>query len=70
MIDYRTILIASLAGKSVGGSINFAIQMEKEGKAVWTGNQWNEDWAWKREALEQMTTEKLEELFTENYLKK
>ena len=41
-----------------------AIDAERGGLAVFTGNQWNEDWAWKRPALEELPTPTLQELYT------
>lgn len=60
---YKELLINSLAGKSVGGSIEYAVSMTKKGLAKFTGNQWNEDWTWIKEKLNKLTIEQLEKLY-------
>lgn len=40
-------------------TLNFAINMEKAGLAKFTGNQWNENWDWKREALNELSRDEL-----------
>lgn len=34
------------------------------GLAVFTGNQWNEDWEWNKEELKQLSTEELNSIYT------
>lgn len=44
-------------------SMDHACDMEKLGLAVFTGNQWNENWSWKAEALEKLEEEHLIALY-------
>lgn len=58
----RCLLIDAIIGKGFVSTQQACVMTEK-GLAVFTGNQWNEDWGWKRDALEKLTTEELVKLY-------
>ena len=60
----KYILIDAIVGKGLGYNY-FAELMVKRGLAEFTGNQWNPDWAWNRQALDKLTTLELEEIYAD-----
>lgn len=58
----REMLIDAICGRGFP-SETYADKMAHIGLAVWTGNQWNEDWAWKRSGLQALTDENLLKLY-------
>jgi len=44
-------------------TISYACKMERSHLAMFTGNQWNEEWEWDRERLEEMNIKELEDLY-------
>lgn len=56
-------VIDAIEGLGVGGSYAVAAQAEACGLATFTGNQWNESWAWNRSALEALSEPLLDELY-------
>jgi len=63
MIDYKTLLIHAIIGCGVNGGYDFCGTMTKRGLAYFSGNQWNEDWSWKREALQELAVPELETIY-------
>jgi hypothetical protein len=49
----KELLIDAIVGAGFP-TMEFAIQMEKSGLARFSGNQWNEDWEWRRDALNKL----------------
>ena len=58
----KGILVDAIVGAGIP-SITFAIKAEKAGLAVFTGNQYNEQWAWKRGALGEADIDALHDLY-------
>lgn len=45
-------------------SIQLAVEMTNKDLARFSGNQWNENWSWKRDKLKELSLNKLRELYT------
>ncbi len=55
-------LVDAIIGKGTG-SIDNSIKMANLGLAEFCGNQWNEDWRWKREKLMELSEYRLTEIY-------
>ena len=66
---FHELLVDAIVG--VGVPLLLAHEFEKTGMVVFTGNQHNPMWDWKRRALEACSTEALQELYgsLKSYLK-
>ena len=62
MTSHREVLIDAIMGKGFP-DIHYAIEMEKAGFAKFSGDQWNEDWEWKREKLETLNAAQLQTIY-------
>jgi hypothetical protein len=60
----RHLVIDGICGTPLS-NMAFAVGMEKRGLAKFAGNQWNEEWAWSREALGKLALEDLYALYSE-----
>ena len=58
----KKVWVDAICGKGFP-DCQFAGHMVKDGLAVFSGNQWNEDWKWKREKLEKLSTDELKMLY-------
>lgn len=58
----REMLIDAIIGRGFR-TIRFACKMSKKGLAEFTGDQWNEEWTWKRDALQKLSIVELEKLY-------
>jgi len=65
MSPLKCLLVDAIIGRGVGGDMAFADNMTKQGYAEFTGNQWNEDWGWKRSALETLDLDELDGLYAQ-----
>lgn len=59
----KTLVIDAIVGIGFP-SILLADECRKAGLAEFTGNQWNEKYEWRRDQLEKVELEKLQELYT------
>lgn len=55
----KELLIDSIILRGVS-DMRTCIELTHLGYMRFTGNQWNEDWSWNREALERLSVEELE----------
>ena len=62
MNPYKEMLIDAIVGAGFG-SIEAAMLAERRGHASYTGNQYNPEWQWNREALRQFSDQGLQELY-------
>lgn len=60
----KTLVIDAIVGIGFAGQITLASECERAGLAEFTGNQHNPDWEWRRNQLEKIDLEKLQELYT------
>lgn len=58
MIQYKGLLIDAICGNQVPWGAH-----SLESLVVFTGNQWNGDWAWDRKGLEDCTVKELEFIY-------
>lgn len=65
MEHYRQVLIDAIIGVGMKGSMSYACEMTEKGLAVFTGNQWNENWSWSRTGLETLSFDQLLALYTD-----
>lgn len=59
----KTLVIDAIVGIGFP-SMLLAEECRKAGLAAFTGNQWNECYEWRRDQLEKVSEEKLQELYT------
>lgn len=59
----KTLVIDAIVGIGFP-SVLLADECRKAGLAEFTGNQWNEKYEWRRDQLEKIELEKLQELYT------
>jgi hypothetical protein len=60
--DYKTLLIDAICGRGTGSMEN-SDAMTQMGLAEFCGNQWNEDWRWKRDKLAELEIGELSEIY-------
>ncbi len=58
----KQILVDAIVGCGFK-SMSFACEMESKRLARFSGNQWNDDWEWRRDALENMDVETLTKIY-------
>ena len=58
----KQLLVNAVIGVSFKSYL-FAGEMTKKRLAVFSGNQWNENWRWERTALEKLSEDKLMEIY-------
>jgi hypothetical protein len=63
MSPLKALLVDAVCGNPVPRSLIIAMNGEDCELFKSTGNQWNESYAWKRESLEKMTLDQLDELY-------
>ncbi len=59
----KTLVIDAIIGVGIAGQITLAMECERAGLAEFTGNQHNPSWVWRRDKLEKVELEKLQELY-------
>lgn len=59
----KTLVIDAIVGIGFP-SVLLADECRKAGLASFTGNQWNDNYEWRRDQLEKIELEKLQELYT------
>lgn len=61
----KAVLVDAIIGSGAGlGSIDYCVKMEKIGLAEFCGNQWNEEWGWKRDELLKLDISELENIYS------
>lgn len=60
--DYKTLLVDAICGRGTG-STKHSDAMTKIGLAEFCGNQWNEDWRWKRDKLAELEIGELSKIY-------
>ena len=60
----RLLFIDAICGTNVP-SVSHCSYFERKGLMTFTGNQWNEDWKWKRPGLVSLSTQKLQRFYKE-----
>lgn len=60
-LEMRHIMLDAVCGHHPDNDMSMVLQ--RHGLMKLTGNQWNESWAWNRDALEKLSDEKIMELY-------
>jgi|NOAtaT_7_FD_contig_21_1159706_length_679_multi_3_in_0_out_0_2 hypothetical protein len=61
--QYKRLLIDAICKYQPANSQSECVELEKRGLAKFNGNQWNESWAWKSDALRKMPIIELETIY-------
>lgn len=60
-VSRKELLIDSIMSRGVA-DIRTCVDLMNTGYMYFSGNQWNEDWSWHRDALEELSEEVLEKV--------